>query len=771
MAYDLGPKIGIDGEAEFRRQIQQINTTLKTLGTEMTAVTSAFIGQEKSTDALAAKNNVLKKSVASLEAELELQKKMLAESAAAFGTSDERTLKWQQTVNRTTAELNKAQAEISANNREMAKLTASIQDNSDELEDNGRTVEDTAGKHEGAMARIKSAASAAMKVVAAALAAGTVAITGLASQSLDLYGDYQQLTGGVETLFKESSAQVMEYANNAYKTAGLSANEYMETVTGFSASLLQSLGGDTAAAARTADQALTDMADNANKMGTAMESIQNAYQGFAKQNYTMLDNLKLGYGGTKEEMERLLADAQALSGVEYDISSFADIVEAIHVVQTEMGITGTTALEASQTIQGSVAAMSSAWENLVIGLGDSNADMEQQVDNVVESVTTMLENVVPVVENVLGGIGTAVEGLAPVISEKLPPLVESVTPGLLSAASDLILALASGLLAALPELAPVATDIIGELTGSILSLLPELVPASAGIITALASGLTDNLPQLLPAAADIIVNLADALTDPEMLGEVFAAALDLVISLAQGLIKALPELLAAVPKIINNLFTFMSGPDFVPRILATAAELIASLVIGLIAALPELVGTGVKLLAAILGGIKDGAQKIKEIGGNIVRGLWEGIQNMGAWLGEKVSGFFGGIVDGVKGFLGIHSPSTVFAGIGKNMAAGLAQGWDNAYKDVARDIERGLNFDAPDLSPTMDMPGLTMGRPRNDLAELMEGMVNGIQTATAGNGDSMPTSATIILPAADGTVLARWVLPDLRAVMRDDPQV
>ena len=215
--------------------------------------------------------------------------------------------------------------------------------------------------------------------------------------------------GGVETLFKESSAQVVEYANDAYKTAGMSANEYMETVTGFSASLLQSLGGDTAAAAQVANQAVTDMSDNANKMGTSIESIQNAYQGFAKGNFTMLDNLKLGYGGTKEEMERLLADAEAIQAqqgvmVDYSITSFADITEAIHVVQTEIGITGTTALEASTTIQGSLDSMKGAWTNLMAGIGDESANTEQLVNNFVDSVSTAAENMVPRITQILEGI-------------------------------------------------------------------------------------------------------------------------------------------------------------------------------------------------------------------------------------------------------------------------------------------------------------------------------------------------------------------------------
>lgn len=259
--------------------------------------------------------------------------------------------------------------------------------------------------------KLKSGLAAAAKVGAAGLAAATTAVGALSKAALDSYGDYEQLTGGVETLFKTSADVVMEYANNAYQTAGLSANEYMETVTSFSASLLQSLGGDTEAAAEYADMAIRDMSDNANKMGTDMEMIQNAYRGFSRANFTMLDNLALGYGGTKEEMERLLADAEKLSGVKYDISSYSDMIEAIHVVQTEMGITGTTAKEAATTIQGSVAAAKSAWSNLVTGIADENADLGQLVSNLVTSVETAAGNIIPRISQILSGMKDASESL------------------------------------------------------------------------------------------------------------------------------------------------------------------------------------------------------------------------------------------------------------------------------------------------------------------------------------------------------------------------
>ena len=295
------------------------------------------------------------------------------------------------------------------------------------------------------------------KVGAAAVTAAATGVAALAKMSVEGYAEYEQLVGGVETLFKSSQNVVMKYAENAYKTAGMSANEYMSTVTSFSASLIQSLGGDTAKAAEIGDMAITDMSDNANKMGTSMEMIQNAYNGFAKQNYTMLDNLKLGYGGTKEEMQRLIDDANKVKEAngemaDLSIDSFADVAEAIHIIQSEMGITGTTAREAATTIEGSLSMMKGAWTNLVVGMADENANMEVLIGNFVESTATAAKNLLPRIEQILVGIGDLITRLAPVIADALPVLVEAVLPSLLTAAVSLVAALVNGIITALPAL-------------------------------------------------------------------------------------------------------------------------------------------------------------------------------------------------------------------------------------------------------------------------------------------------------------------------------
>ena len=292
----------------------------------------------------------------------------------------------------------------------------------------------------------------------------------MVKSAVSSFGEYEQLAGGVETLFGRSSRQVMKYAEEAYRTAGMSANEYMETVTGFSASLLQSVGGDTVMAAHLADMAIRDMSDNANKMGTDIDSIKSAYAGFARQNYTMLDNLKLGYGGTKKEMERLLADAEAISGVHYDINNYADVVKAIHVMQTEIGITGTTAAEAEKTIQGSLASTKGAWENLLTSLGTGKG-VKQAAYNLVKSVQNVLKNIVPVVKNAIKGLGVLVKQIAPVLKKTLPKLLKDVLPGLLQAVVGLVKSVAS----ALPKILSTIAEAIGPFISELFGVVKELV--------------------------------------------------------------------------------------------------------------------------------------------------------------------------------------------------------------------------------------------------------------------------------------------------------
>ena len=360
----------------------------------------------------------------------------------------------------------------------------------------------------------------AAKTAGAGLAVTTAGVAALSKQALDAYADFEQLTGGVETLFGDSANTVKYYAAVAYQSAGVSANKYMETVTSFSASLLQSLGNDTAAAAEYANTAMVDMADNANKMGTSMQDIQNAYQGFAKQNYTMLDNLKLGYGGTQSEMKRLIEDAEKLdssfsatrdSNGELTMS-FADIVDAIHIVQTEMGITGTTAEEASTTIQGSVASMKAAWSNLLVAVADDSIDFDYFMNAFVESVGTAASNILPRVQVILGGVGQLVTELAPIIAETIPTLVDTVLPSMLEAAVALMEALVNALVSAAPTMVTAAVTIIQSLTDCIVENGPMLLTGADQIIQAIANGIVTLAPSLVSAGISIVTSIAGAIS-------------------------------------------------------------------------------------------------------------------------------------------------------------------------------------------------------------------------------------------------------------------
>jgi len=571
---------------------------------------------------------------------------------------------------------------------------------------------ETSSKAETLAMKLKSGLATAAKVGTAALTAAATGVAALIKASIDQYAEYEQLVGGVDTLFKAASDKVQEYAANAYKTAGMSANEYMDTVTSFSASLLQSLGGDTEKAAQKADQAITDMADNANKMGTGMEMIQNAYQGFAKQNYTMLDNLKLGYGGTKEEMERLLADAEKLSGQKFDISSYSDIVDAIHVVQTEMGITGTTAAEAASTIEGSSGSAKAAWSNLITGIADENADFKTLTSNFVDSLVTAGKNIIPRISVILGGISQLVTSASTTI---IPMVITTITdnlPALLQAAVALVGALGQGIIDSLPAITQAAIDILFFLANALIENLPtlidgivqvtmtivqmltspdfltQLIETAILLITTLAQGLIDAIPQLIAAVPLIIGNLLAAIIVE--LPNIIQMGIDLLFALIDGIIKCIPELVAAVPTLI---IAFINGiVNNLDKIILAGPQIIVSLITGIIGAIPELIAAVPRIIAAIADTIRN--YDWGGIGKNIVRGLKNGIAgmwgNIKSWFSDKVNG----LVSGVKKILGIASPSKVFAGIGGFMAEGLGEGFDDQFKSVKKDIEGNMSFDA-----------------------------------------------------------------------------
>lgn len=681
-------------------------------------------------------------------------------------------------------EIDKSQYETSEN----AKKSAGIFGES--WKGTERSVDSLAGK-------LKSGLATAAKVSAAALTAAATGVAALTKASIDQYAEYEQLVGGVDTLFKTASDKVQQYADKAYETAGMSANEYMNTVTSFSASLLQSLGGDTEKAAQMADQAITDMADNANKMGTSMEMIQNAYQGFAKQNYTMLDNLKLGYGGTQAEMYRLMKDAEAL-GAKFNsefyltekgtlVADFADITTAIHAVQTEMGITGTTAREASTTIQGSIASMKGAWQNLVTAIAADGWDIGVYVDNFVSSVKVVGQNVIPRVQQILSGIGELVTAIAPMIAQELPTLISTVLPAMGSAGAQLLVGLVTGLITALPDLVAAVPQIVSALASAISANLPAIMAAGQQLLGMLGSGIQSGVPQIvaqlpvvidgflgfiteqLPAVLDkgveMLMELVNGIISgiPQMLEQlpliiesfvtfitnnlpvILDAGVKLLFNLANGIVAGIPDMVSQLPKIIKSITTTLS--DNFPKIIRAGFDLLIKLANGILSAIPDLISVLPQVVAAILSGFSSAFSGVFEIGKNIVMGLWDGIKSMGSWIAEKIGDFLGGIVDGAKDLLGIHSPSRVFADIGKNMALGLGDGWEDSFGRVRDGITRGLDFGAASVDFASSGLGVSS-------AGIINSMAAG---ADAGLSDGL----TVNLTLPDGTKFATWQLPYL----------
>lgn len=527
----------------------------------------------------------------------------------------------------------------------------------------------SASKMSSVMKGIGSGAIKVGKGLAVAGAAAATAVTALVSKSVGAFADYEQLTGGVETLFGAGGRSVEEYAqsvgksvsdiqgkydslmsaqnvvlenaNKAYMTAGMSANEYMDTVTGFSASLISSLGGDTNKAADYANSALVDMSDNANKMGTDMESIKNAYQGFAKQNYTMLDNLKLGYGGTQEEMKRLLSDAEKLTGQRYDISSFADITQAIHAIQTQMDITGTTAKEASTTISGSWGSLKAAFQNVLVGLTTGGDMFDQSLDALINTAVTFGQNIIPAIKGALSGVGYLIEGLAPVIGETIPPLINDLAPTLANSAVSLISSLVNGLTQNATQFSECLSNIIIVAVAGISTVVPQLLDAASKIVSNLMQGLTNSMPQIVNGAVTLIEGLVNGLVNNIPL--LIMGAVQLVASLANGLIANLPRIIDAGVNLITGIVS--ASYSMMPQIIQNGMQLVVNLAVGLVRAIPQLIVALPRITGAIVKGFK--SVNWFDLGLQLIKSIWEGIKSIGSemWNGvkEKTSELWGGV--------------------------------------------------------------------------------------------------------------------------------
>jgi len=444
-------------------------------------------------------------------------------------------------------------------------LFAKISLDSSEYEKGLKNAKSSASGLTGLFGKVGSAASTVgkgifnvatnvAKVSVAATTAGAAAVSALTTLAINSYADYEQLVGGVETLYKDSAAKVQQYAADAYKTSGMTANEYMTTATSYAAALVSSLGGDTEQAAELSNMAVSDMADNWNKFGSSADSVQDAYNGFAKGQFQLLDNLKLGYGGTKEEMERLLDDANKLNAAQgkytdYSIDSFSDIILAIHDIQTEYDITGTTAKEASTTISGSLSAAKAAWANLVTGVADDNANFEQLISNFVDSATTAASNIIPRIEVALNGAAKLIESLVPPIMAELPGLIETVLPQLAQSAVNIVQTLVTEISANAAQLIDSAIQIITVLGNGIYQMLPTVAQSALQIVLTLVSKLNENLPQMLDTAGQMLIAFVEGVS--EHLPDIMIAAASIVETLLTYFIEHLPDIVEGAMQMGN----------------------------------------------------------------------------------------------------------------------------------------------------------------------------------------------------------------------------
>ena len=557
--------------------------------------------------------------------------------------------------------------------------------------------DEAGGAGEKAGSRLVGGIGSALKVggavIGAGVAAATTAVVGFGKEAVSSYANYEQLIGGVEKLYGDAAGKLEQFANDAFKTSGMSANAYMETATSFSAALINSLGGDVDKAADMTDVAMRAMSDNVNVFGSDMSSVQNAFMGFAKQNYTMLDNLKLGYGGTKGEMERLIEDANKYresigESADLSINSFADIVQAIQSVQEAQNIAGTTNKEAMSTIEGSGAAVRAAWENVITTIGRGEG-MQEAFDGLINSLFGnengggMLNNILPRIEGVMQGIGEFVSKASPIIADKLPVLIEGIVPSLLTAGVQLVEGLAHGILSALPVLMPIAVDVLMQLVHAIIDNLPMIISVGIQLIGELITGISEALPELIPAAIEAIYAIVGGLLDNIDL--LIDAAVQLAIGISVGLVQAIPVIVEKAPEIIGKL------------------------VVALVGAIPKLVLAAGQIMVAFVNAILSVGAKLSDAGRQIVDGLKNGIVNAWGNLVNKVKEMAGNLINSVKNVFKISSPSKVFAEMGDYCVQGFDEGFSSFGDSSVAMVEDAMsdiaNVGVPTLETDMRVSG------------------------------------------------------------------
>ena len=770
----FGGTIKLTGESEYRKAIQQITQDLSKMSNSLKSQTADFSANDKSIKNSAQASKELNESLKSQSDALTKAKTSYAQYSVAVqaqqtkhnqlskeyknavlelerikattGETSEEYKKQAQVVDKLGQELAESTENLNESKSAMASLKSEINNSQKTINATEKAMDGLGTETEEAGKSAEKAGDGftVMKGILANL--GTQAINACISglknlggafvdvgkQAINSYGEFEQLEGGVNKLFGEDAGKsVMENAQKAFSTAGMNANQYMETVTSFSASLISGLNGDTAKAAQISDKAIRDMSDNANTFGTDIASIQNAYQGFAKGNFTMLDNLKLGYGGTKEEMLRLVKDAGVVndSVKSIDDVSFDKIIEAINITQTRMGITGTTAKEASATIQGSTSAMKSAWQNMLTGMADENANFEQLATDFVGTLITedgkggVLGTIVPRVATVITGMSTAIQTMLPQLIQAVVPIIQENLPIIMEAVQGAL----QTILQVLPEVIPIIADLIPQIVSTLVGLLPDIINAGIQILLGLIQGISDSIPQLIAMLPEIIATIVDVLINNLPL--IIDTGVELLVGLIEGLTEAIPQLIDMLPTIISTIVTVLINnlPKIVdsavkimvalingliqslPKLIAMTPRIITTIVSTLIQNLPQIIQGGVKIIASLISGlvqslgnlltnakkigstilqaIADIPSQMISVGSNLVSGIWSGIIGSLDWIKSKISGWVGNVTGFIKRLFGINSPSKLFRDeIGENLALGIGEGFSDEMKSVSQQM-------------------------------------------------------------------------------------
>lgn len=663
MAYDIGPKIGIDGEPEFRRAIRNINENIKTLGTEMLAVTSAYDANDKSVAALTSRNDVLTKQIGAQKEKLAKLQESLDASAAKYGENDEKTLRWQQTVNVATAELNKMERQLA--------------ENTQELEANGRGFDSLKEK----LSSFGSGLAAAAKAAAVSLAAVTAA------------------AGAIVGAVVKGVSSVAEYGDSIDKMSqklGMSAEAYQEwdfimQHCGTSIDSMQSSMKTLASAAEKGNDAFF-------KLGLSQSEIAGMSQeDLFSATISALQNVS-------DETERTYLAGQLLGRGATELgpllNTSAEDIDAMRQQVHELG-----GVMSNESVA-AAAAFQDSLQNLQTGIqGLSRGALAEFLP----SITQMMDGLTALISGDDSGLALISQGL-----EEFTASLSSVIPTLLETGSEIVQSLLGAIAENLPQVVDSGAEVLLELVNGIMGMLPEIAPAALGVIQSLSAGVAESLPELVPTIVDVVLQIVETLTDPTNLDNLIGAALEIIAALAEGLINALPTLAERVPKIIINIVTTLTNN--LPKIAAMAGTIITSLANGLIQAIPNLVKSVPRIVAAIVSAFTSLKSQFLGIGKNIVNGVWEGISAMGRWIKEKVSGFFGGIVSSVKGLLGIHSPSKVFAGIGGYMAEGLGEGFGDEMGAVKRRIDRSMSELAGNAAASVQVKGNVPGQQAGDIS-------------------------------------------------------